>query len=198
MCFKARRIKKNNGETGKSGKSGHSSNGGKIAESDSSGKGEPAPVMRKRKTGGDGGGLVDTTPPVVPKLAKTVVGPALGVSINTMNYGRFKEKANIVSHRIRWGPEAVSNAVVEGTPAEIDKLTSPERVYVRLFSYRFRSKDLLPACFKCLGFRSHAKNHVHVHSSQIDHMTSFRSQTVHCWNCTFRPLAVHYLRHKGN
>lgn len=100
-------------------------------------------MVFKVETGGDGGGLVDATPPVVPKLAKTVVGPALGVSINTMNYGRFKKKANIVSHSIRWGSGAVSNAVVEGTLAEIDKLTAPERMYVRLFSYRFRSKDLL-------------------------------------------------------
>lgn len=61
-----------------------------------------------------------------------------------ISYEQFK-KAKIVRRSIRSGPEVASNAVIEGTPAMKDRLTSAGKVYVKWFSYRVRSHDLLPA-----------------------------------------------------
>lgn len=43
-----------------------------------------------------------------------------------MSFERFKKKAKIVSRPIRSGPEAASNAVIEGTSGVIDRLISTE------------------------------------------------------------------------
>lgn len=107
-----------------------------------------------------------------------------------MSMDAFKSEVRLASSP--WTPSEKSvNVILEGSARSMKYLLDMDRCYVKWFSFRVHRFDLIPCCYRCLGFDhriSECKviDEVCRQCCQGGHRASLCKFTAHCRNCALK------------
>lgn len=110
----------------------------------------------------------------------------------------FKRGIKLVSRPWKVGTGGAVDVILEGHGNAMESLLNVGRCYIKWFSFRVRSHDLIPSCFRCLGFdhmvrECRMSKEVCRRCGQSGHVSFRCNNSPHCRNCAFKGLPSGHL-----
>ncbi|CAD7001977.1 unnamed protein product [Ceratitis capitata] len=120
------------------------------------------------------------------------------MNFENLSPGCRPQDVRLVSRPWEKTPDGTTNVVLEGADRLMSALLANGRCYIKWFSFRVRSDNPMPGCFRCMGFDHRVaeckmKSDVCRKCGQEGHRSAGCDNAVHCRNCQFKGLPAGHL-----